>query len=209
MVGSEVIRLNLGCGPKRIDGWINVDYAIAARLAKYPIVGPVLSRLFRNNWHPEIVIADLRKSFVWEDNSVDVVYSSHTLEHFSKLEGTEFLSECHRVVKPGGIIRIVVPDLQVLVKDYISGRLAADDFVDELDVLFVSDGSALRRLLAPYLQFPHRCMYNTVSLLRVMDEIGFNTEPKSPFEGAIVDVEKIELEHRTIDAVIAEGVKRY
>lgn len=54
------------------------------------------------------------------DESCDLVYHSHVLEHFGKQEGKRFIGECFRVLKPGGIIRLAVPDLEGLVRQYLS-----------------------------------------------------------------------------------------
>ncbi|MCS7029371.1 MAG: methyltransferase domain-containing protein [Bacteroidia bacterium] len=50
---------------------------------------------------------------------VEVVYHSHVLEHFSKSDGKKFLQECYRVLKPNGIIRIDILDLERIVKEYL------------------------------------------------------------------------------------------
>ncbi len=55
----------------------------------------------------------------FDDDSIDVIYSSHVLEHFSKCEAPKFLQRCLRILKIGGIIRVVVPDLEQLMKNYI------------------------------------------------------------------------------------------
>ena len=52
--------------------------------------------------------------------SVDVVYHSHLLEHLQQEEGEDLIQECFRVLKPGGILRIVVPDLERICRDYLS-----------------------------------------------------------------------------------------
>lgn len=112
--------MNLGCGDHVIEGWTNVDYSLGARLTKVPLFRVVNRklRIFTTDWDERVVIHDLTTRFPWSDSSVEVVYSSHTLEHFCKEDGRAFLDECHRVLRPGGIIRILVPDLHTCVVDY-------------------------------------------------------------------------------------------
>jgi len=86
-MADEPLRINLGCGPMKYEGWTNVD--------------------FDEKYNPE-VIADAR-ALPFEDNTVDELYSSHLLEHFGYEEPV--LEEWHRVLRPGGKITIVVPDL--------------------------------------------------------------------------------------------------
>jgi len=90
--------VNLGCGNKYHENWMNFD--------------------FKSN-NEEVQEFDLNKKLPFKDNTIDVVYSSHVLEHFSKDKAPVFLDECYRILRPEGIIRIVVPDLEQLMKNYI------------------------------------------------------------------------------------------
>jgi predicted SAM-dependent methyltransferase len=205
-----MLKLNLGCGSHTPSDWINVDYAMGAWIAKLPIISLINKnfKILNLDWPDNIFIYDLRKKFPWQDDSVDVVYSSHTLEHLSKTEGQHFLRECHRVLKPNGIIRIIVPDLRVIINKYLQGEIAADKVLDELYVSYDSpEDGALKRKLAPFIRFPHKCMYDTSTLLRVMSEIGFVVASKQAFESEISDLSEIEDSSRTIQAVIVEGKK--
>ena len=202
-------KLNLGCGPQVVDGWVNVDYALGAKLAKLPVVGP-LSRsvgLFNVKWDPRIYLHDLTKPFPWGAGSVDACYSSHTVEHLSRDHGARFIAEAFRVLKSGGVLRIVVPDLAPLVTRYTLGKLPADRFVEELGVLYGSDKKGLKKLLAPLMEFPHKCMYDTSTMLRAMNDAGFVSSVRAPFDSEISDIRLVELEDRTRDAVIVEGRK--
>ena len=90
--------LNLGCGIHYHTDWVNVDF---------------------NSTGPGVIALNLNKGIPLEDNSFDVVYHSHLLEHFPKSYAPVFLKECHRVLKNGGIIRVVVPDLEQIVRWYL------------------------------------------------------------------------------------------
>ncbi|MFP4486928.1 MAG: methyltransferase domain-containing protein [Campylobacterales bacterium] len=97
-LASPVRMLNLGCGNRWHRDWINLDF----------------------NSNSEFVQKhNLYEPLPFENNSVDVVYSSHVLEHFPKCFAPIFLKECYRVLKSGTIIRVVVPDLEMIVRDYI------------------------------------------------------------------------------------------
>lgn len=205
------VKLNLGCGAHTPEGWVNVDYALGARIAKIPGFRALNRRLrvLRLDWDPDIRLHDLGKPFPWDDDSVDVVYSSHTLEHLDRQAGRHFLGESFRVLRPGGLVRIVVPDLRAIVESYLQGEVSAPDFVDRLQAgyVFPEDGF-LKRKLAPFFRYPHRCMYDAPSLLRILDEIGFDARSRGAFDSDIPDIDVIELEGRTQDAVIVEGSKR-
>ncbi len=191
---SSDMKLNLGCGDRVVDGWTNVDYALGARLTKVPLFRAVNRRLriFKVEWDKRIVIHDLTTRFPWPDSSVDVVYSSHTLEHFAKEDGRAFLAECHRVLRRGGIIRIIVPDLHVSVIEYLEGRLRADDFVRELDVLATNANSVMKNTLAPLTQgaHTHKCMYDTKRLVEILEEVGFQASGRAAFDSDIDDIRR-------------------
>ena len=207
--GVGGVRLNLGCGARTPPGWIHVDWFIGARLLRVPVLGRVLRALgvFGIDWSREISLHDLRRPFPWDDDSVDAIYSSHTLEHLTAADGARFLHECHRVLRPGGVLRIVVPDLRLIVERYRRGELAAVDFLDQLSVSWDAPGDTrLKRWLAPFVRYPHRCMYDGAALPAAMAAAGFDTDLCEAFESRIADIAAIELESRTRDAVIAEGI---
>jgi ubiquinone/menaquinone biosynthesis C-methylase UbiE len=204
------MKLNLGCGSQVPDGWTNVDYALGARFIKIPFFRSFnkKAKLFNLDWNEKIYLHDLTTKFPWADSSIDIVYSSHTLEHFTKEDGRRFLAECHRVLRKDGIIRIVVPNLRHDVTEYIEGRISADDFVESLGVLYESSNNTLKKRLAPFFQFPHKCMYDNPRLIEILNEIGFEATARAAFDSDIDDIQLVELESRTKNAVIVEGRKR-
>lgn len=62
---------------------------------------------------------NLLAGFPFSDNSFDTVYSSHVLEHFASQRGSSLIRESYRVLKPGGILRTVVPDLEASCREYL------------------------------------------------------------------------------------------
>jgi len=106
------IQVNIACGINYIEDWINLDHI------------PV---------SPAIKKANLLGRLPFEDNSVDVLYSSHFLEHVPVIKVPSFLNECFRVLKSGGQIRLVLPDLQEICREYLCRRESGDhkkaDFV--------------------------------------------------------------------------------
>lgn len=91
--------VNCGCGEKysKSEEWINIDF----------------------DKRENVIGHNLLEGLPLDDNSVDVVFSSCMLEHFSLEMGRNFLSECYRVLKRGGVCRIVVPDLENICREYL------------------------------------------------------------------------------------------
>lgn len=203
------MKLNLGCGSQVPDGWINVDYALGARFAKLPFFRILNKKIkiFNMDWNQNIFIHNLIKPLPWDNDSVDVIYISHTLEHFSKDDGCYLLDQCQRVLKKGGFIRIVVPDLKYIIEKYSTGKLRANDFIKELGINNSKDRTSIKNKIASLFQFQHKCMYDTQTLVEVLKEIGFLSQSKQPFDSDIMDIKTVELENRTKNAVIVEGRK--
>ncbi len=93
-----VNKLNFGCGHRYAQGWVNIDF---------------------HSEHPEVKRVNLLRRLPFADGAFDVVYSSHVLEHFAPATAEALLRECHRVLKPGGILRTVLPDLEIACREYV------------------------------------------------------------------------------------------
>jgi predicted SAM-dependent methyltransferase len=87
------VRLSIGSGSKVPDGWLGLD--------------------FRERG-PAVYSADLRRPLPLPDACVDAILAEHILEHMFLDDGIRLLDECHRVLRPGGVIRVVSPDAELI-----------------------------------------------------------------------------------------------
>lgn len=92
--------LNLGCGPKYVKSkeWVNADMLPCGE---------------------DVLQCNFLDGIPYKSGRFDLVYHSHVLEHFAKADGEKFIAECYRILKPGGIIRIAMPNLEVMAKEYL------------------------------------------------------------------------------------------
>ena len=102
--------LNLGCGRRFHPKWTNVDFTSTS---------------------DRVIAYNLTQGIPFPDASFDVVYHSHVLEHFSKAEAASFLEECCRVLRPQGVLRVVVPDLEQIVRTYLTALEKANAGFEE------------------------------------------------------------------------------
>ena len=110
--------LQYGCGFSAPQGWRNFDASPTLRFERLPIIGKLYSRngiRFPSN----VEYGDIVLGLPVDDASSQGVYCSHILEHLSLDDLREALKNTHRVLQEGAYFRIVVPDLEVLIANYI------------------------------------------------------------------------------------------
>lgn len=90
LAGADRPRLHVGCGGHILRGWLNVD----------------------RDPGPGAVYLDVTSSFPLPSASFECVFSEHLIEHIDWEQGLSMLEECHRVLRPGGRIRVGTPDLR-------------------------------------------------------------------------------------------------
>lgn len=109
-------HLHLGCGTKYLSGFLNID---------------------GNPFHKIDLWLDVRNGLPFRSDSVDSIYSTHMFEHFYSDELRRLLQECVRVLKPGGGIRFIVPNLTSAITAYSRDQSAwfEDSFPNRFDSL--------------------------------------------------------------------------
>jgi SAM-dependent methyltransferase len=215
-------RLNLGCGPNAPPGWTNLDGSWNAWFSHHRHLRRVLRRIGIINasnqgaqWNVSPVVHDLRKPLPFKENTFSAIYGAHVLEHLYRVEADALLAECNRILKPGGVIRLVVPDLHFLVVDYLHGRnggstaanrwTAADRLNERLAFRSAQPpgGNLLFRFYALWKDFhSHKWMYDSDSLGHALEIAGFAPVVKREFRcSEIPGIEEVEEPGRVLDGV--------
>jgi SAM-dependent methyltransferase len=220
------VRLNLGSAHDHAPGWISYDrsrmpllsrsrlvragFTLAARLGM-----PAADRVLR--WPASVRVRDLTRGIPHATGSVDAIYSSHMLEHLEPDDALFVLRDCYRALRPGGTLRIVVPDLNFIVRAYLEGKREflpssaqanADAFLESLDFRPAPRGGIATRALRRALRSDdggHKWMYDEDSLILRLREIGFRDVRRVPF-GEGRDTEAARLDSRSPFHVHVEAV---
>ena len=206
------LKLNLGCGTRALPGFVNIDNSPSALLGRWPLLKKLLflagllsQERYETPWPRDIVWQDASKRLPYADQSVDKIYSSHALEHLDKKRGEALLRGCFRVLKRGGVFRLVVPDLEYHARRYLqrvsnggpSDRAAHDDFLWNIYGAYLEK----RRYGAS-----HRYMYDWPTLQLVLSEIGFSRVLRQDFQTGL-DRELCSLDNRPEESLHIDAIK--
>ena len=119
----QSIFCNFGSGAFQHPKWLSFDYPGQSKYYK------ALKGEPGKNFSPiDLCTSNLRLPF--EDNSVELIYCSHTLEHLEEDKAIHFLTECHRILKHNGVFRLVVPDISRLF--YFSRLISNQPIEDQI-----------------------------------------------------------------------------
>lgn len=151
---SNVKRLHLGCGNIRLPGFCNVDI----------LTTPAVD-----------VKSDISKLDNFADNSIELIYACHVLEHFSHDEAVRVLRRWFEVLEPGGELRISVPDIDRIVKIYVDNwqHFQTSGNSPWIGLLYGGQGD-------PY-DF-HKTGFNFCWMRHLLDEIGYTQIAEYPHE---------------------------
>ena len=208
-------RLNIGCGPIQPDGWTNIDGSNRAKLAsKVPWLDRALVALRLlppTEFDGQTVAIDVRKRLPFAENSIAAVYGGEILEHFTQAQAVKFLDECFRVMMPGGVLRIRVPDNFGFWRRYVTefeeafARPRGDWTTshERFVKMFFNDICVSRPWLNSMGHY-HKWMFDEITLIRIFEDAGFvETERCRKHDSRIPDIASVE----SREDLIVEGIK--
>jgi predicted SAM-dependent methyltransferase len=183
--------LDLGCGPCPKPGFVNLDY----------------------RWRPGVdVVWDILRPLPFPSDRFAGVFTEHCLEHFDLKQLDGVLKEIHRILQPGGVLRIVVPNLAKYVDAY-SRRMRGEKFEDEQKL---ATASAFNRVFysghvwmsrSRWWNDGHHFIHDFESLSKALLEAGFrNSEERQLLAGSCSEL-LIDREDRAWESLYVEAVK--
>lgn len=181
------LKLHLGCGTVRLDGWVNIDLASRARELATP---------------PDLSV-DVRHELPFPNGSARLIYHEHLMEHLTIEEGTRCLRDWLRVLEPDGVLRIATPDLEYLVERY-RGAWRDQAWLGLPEYAFIRTRAEMLNVALRW--WDHRYVYDGEELERRMREAGFGTVRRCALGRSPVP-ELAGLETRADSKLILEGVK--
>ncbi len=157
--GDGKLKLNIGSFTVMFHhGWINMDIA--------PLTD------FASKHQYKFIQYDAKTRMPFEDNSVDYIVCSHLLEHLNQSDGFNFLVECNRVMKSGGVARFIVPDAETLINLYKDKKLSVFNEINEGCERAVFESGKLWSLLFE----GHSIAYDFEGIKSIGEAAGFKVE---------------------------------
>ncbi len=153
--------VNLGCGPFLTPGYVNLDY----------------------RWVPGIdVVWDLKRALPFPDNRFQGAFCEHCLEHFDESELLDVLKDIHRVLRPGGRVRLVVPSLEIHARNYLAARAQSDSPAParEMNRVFYDGHRTMRH--SHWINDGHHFIHDFPSLAAALQATGFTAITHASFQ---------------------------
>jgi len=185
------MKLHLGAFNQSIKGWYNTDITPHIKIAKIPLLPFILYKLklmtterfleHKQGMFNDLHYLDLTKPLPYSSDSVEAIFSSHVLEHLFMDEVEKLIPEMFRILKPGGVCRIVVPDLEKIVSLY-----NPEDPREFLTDMFeISSRGAVKN--------QHHCGFTGKFLTKLATESGFTKCSVEKFQtGICPDLDKLD-----------------
>lgn len=196
------MNVKYGCGKCAPTSWENFDISPTLKLEKLPLIGSLFIRKEWGAYPKNVKIGDIVKGLPNIDQeSAENVYCSHVLEHLSYTDLKIALQNTYKIMKHGGVFRLVVPDLELMVKEYIEdkkngNRNAAHKLVEKT-LMGVNDKpkNTLNKLTHYFGHSKHLWNYDFDSLSLELESVGFTHIRRAKFNDskslAFLDVEDI------------------
>lgn len=179
------LKINIGNGPFKHPGWINVDCHISLK--------------------KDDVVCDLRRKWPLRSASAKYIFSEHVFEHFGYPDEIgHVLHECHRVLRPGGVLRVIVPDADRYLRAYADND---EDFVRRVGGDSVSNLSLVNTMMRE--NGFHRYAYNYSELEEVLKRAGFTSISHSSLGASEHRELNLDLDNgqRDLESLYVEAVK--
>lgn len=149
---EQPYKLHIGCGKNQLDNWINLD--------------------LKKNQGITDIVWDASEGFPFLKNeSCSFIYNEHFLEHLNIQQAEVFLSECYRVLKLGGVLRIAMPSLEHIINKYCSENWKEQDWLTWEGHEFIKTRAEMINI--SFRWWGHKWLYDREELHRRLREAGF------------------------------------
>lgn len=151
---------------------------------------------------------DLRQGLPqFQNDSVDIIRASHVIEHLSLEDAKQLMLECYRVLKVNGVLRVSVPDIDTMIRQYIADGMdwyngvQPDEFINA-----PTQGEKLSRLIFSG-DYSHRAVYSPEMMWHMISKAGFDASVMLPGWSHSPIIERDTQDQHVRESFVMEGVK--
>ena len=144
------LKVNIGCGYEPFPGWTNLDLDPASRADIF--------------W-------DVTDGLPFADESCAFIYHEHFLEHLPIQDGIRFLKECYRSLQKGGVLRVAMPSLQEVVRQYYENDWARQPWLEKYGYTWIKTRAECINI--GFREWGHQWLYDEEELQGRLREAGF------------------------------------
>ena len=210
----DKLYVQYGCGLSAPEQWINYDVSPTLRIQKLPLIGRLLKNKLNTNFPKNVKYGDILNGLSLELNSCDGIYCSHTLEHLSYYDCQIAIKNTFNLLKPGGIFRCVVPDLEASARKYVTAlneddSNAGNQFIGETLLGIEKRKRGIKNLMIQYFGNSHHLwMWDKYTLKKELQTAGFTSVRQCMFNDSADEYFKfVEDGGRFSNAVAFEAIK--
>ena len=180
-------NLNIGSGSVKLKEWVNIDIDKVENVT-------------------DIVWDATHKFSFLDDASCALIYNEHFLEHLDIEDGIFFLSECYRLLAPGGILRIAMPSLEYVTQKYMSEDWQDQDWLKWSGHEFIQTRAEMLNIALRW--WGHKWLYDREELHRRLHQAGFKFENIRDVQQGSSDIKELNnLETRKDSILICESTR--
>ncbi len=161
------IYVQYGCGTEAPEGWINFDASPTLRIQKIALVGRILRPFLNCTFDDAVRYGDIVRGLPLANECADGVFCSHILEHISLEECHTAIKNTFRILKPGGMFRCILPDLEAYAKEYVNAVSEIHSEPMDPDKLKIKAEASIKFLKGTLLGLPNR----NKSMLRLISDL--------------------------------------
>lgn len=179
-------KLNIGCGTDYKVGWVNIDNNTDSNIEELDV-----------HW-------DLRNPLPINDDSIDFIFNEHFIEHLTVEESRITIADMMRVLKPGGVMRIAMPDLEDVVNHYLNVPLGEDKVIKDFKLDFIQTRAEWINM--SFRWWDHKWLYDWEELVRRLKEVGYENAVRCKLrDSQYAELKNLEIRDGSI--LIAEVTK--
>lgn len=199
-----------GCGFDAPDGWINYDASPTLLFERIPFFGRLYTRN-EKRFPQNVIWGDIVRGLPHGKESVRGIYCSHILEHLSLEDCRKAISNTYDYLVPGGIFRLVVPDLELAMQEYrkeLSSE-AANLFMKSTMLGTISRGNFARRMVdCVFGNSKHQWMWDEKAMIQELKNAGFRQVRRAKYgDSADKKFSEAEREGRFVNSLALEAIK--